>query len=140
MKFEGETVMDVVISRIKHGETPGAIQDCPSDYGSLTTTCWAANPNERPSFDGARECAMIVTTPSNLYHVFTDISRSLAQITANSSRQRVDVFPEHGEDDPTTGESRRTGGPEWAWGKPKTLVVSPIRYYIIPVPGNKTCT
>ena len=51
-KFFGDiTFMSHLENRVIAGERPPLPADCPAEIAAVITSCWATNPDDRPSFE-----------------------------------------------------------------------------------------
>ncbi len=58
--FHGKHYGEIIERVVLHDERPPIPEDAPDDYVLLMSSCWAAKPKARPTFEAVRQCLDIM--------------------------------------------------------------------------------
>ncbi|KIH58546.1 protein tyrosine kinase [Ancylostoma duodenale] len=99
-----------MISHIEQGNRPPQPEKCPNEIYNLTSRCWMANPDDRPTFAEIRgELTILLNIDDESYGYLSLDSRQLRNML---NRQVTELHPTHAEDEDSVEEVEENSKPQ----------------------------
>ncbi|EYC00782.1 hypothetical protein Y032_0113g403 [Ancylostoma ceylanicum] len=99
-----------MISHIEQGNRPPQPEKCPNEIFNLTSRCWKANPDDRPTFAEVRgELTILLNIDDESYGYLSLDTRQLRNMI---NRQVTELHPTRTENDDSIEELEESSGPQ----------------------------